>query len=124
MAASFSTATYTPDRLIAQNAHLALAEPITLLSGQNLVRGALLGKVTASGKFVLSLSASGDGSQAPVAILAEDTNATGADKATVAYFRGDFDSSAITFGASHTAASVKTALRALNIELLTTQGGV
>lgn len=124
MAASFSTATFTPDRLIAQNAHLLIAEPITLLSGQNRVRGSLLGKVTASGKYVLSLSGASDGSQTPVAILAEDTDAAGGDKATVAYFRGDFDSSAITFGASHTAASVKTALRALNIELLTTQGGV
>lgn len=124
MPASFTSATFTPDRLIAQNAHLLVHEPITLISGQNLLRGALLGKITASGKYNLSLSAAGDGSQTPAAILAEDTNAAAADKATVAYFRGDFDSSAVIFGASHTAATVKAALRTANIELISTQGGV
>ena len=124
MPASFASASFTPDRLIAQNAHLLIDEPITLISGQNLPRGALLGKITASGKYTLSLSASADGSQTPVAILAEDTNASGGDKVTVAYFRGDFDPSAMTFGASHTAATVKAGLRTLNIELISTQGGV
>lgn len=124
MTASFSSATFTPDRLVAQNAHLLIDEPIVLLSGQNLLRGALLGKVTASGKYVLSLSASADGSQTPVAILAENTNAAAGDKNTVAYFRGDFDASAVTFGTGHTAASTKDGLRTKNIELITTQGGV
>lgn len=124
MSASFSKTTYTPDRLVAQNAHLLIHEPIVLVSGQNLTRGALLGKITASGKYTLSLSAAGDGSQTPVAILAEDTNASGGDKNTVAYFRGDFESSAVTFGTGHTAAGVKDGLRAKNIELIATQGGV
>lgn len=122
--AKFTTDTYVPDRLVAQNAHLLIAENIVLKNGENLVRGALLGKITASGKYVLSLSAAADGSQTPVAILAVDTWAQGADKATTAYFRGDFDASAITLGASHTLASVKAGLRANNIELITTQGGV
>lgn len=124
MTASFTSATYTPDRLVAQNAHLLIDESITLVSGQNLARGALLGKITSGGKYTLSLSGASDGSQTPVAILAEATDASGGDKVTVAYFRGDFDASAVTFGASHTAASTKVALRALGIQLLTTQGGV
>lgn len=122
--AAFTTTAFTPDRLVAQNAHLLLDESITLLSGQNLARGALLGKVTASGKYVLSLAAAGDGSQTPVAILAIDTNATGGDKVTNAYFRGDFQADAVTYGTGHTAANTKAALRALNIELINVQGGV
>ena len=124
MTASFKTDTFTPDRLIAQNAHLLIHEPIVLLSGQNCLRGTLLGKITATGKCVKSLSASSDGSQTPVAILAEDTDASLADKATVAYFRGDFDASAVIFGTAHTAASTKAGLRTNNIELIATQGGV
>lgn len=124
MPASFSTATYTPDRLVAQNAHLLVAVSITLISGQNLLRGAVLGKITASGKYNLSLSAAADGSQTPDLILAEDCNASGGDKVTVAYERGDFDSSAIILGASHTVASIKEGLRVKGIELISTQGGV
>lgn len=124
MPASFSTQVYTPDRLIANNGDLLIAEPITLLSGQNLLRGAVLGKITAGGKYTLSASAAADGSQTPVAILAEDTNAAAGDKATVAYFRGDFDASAVTLGVGHTVASIKDGLRLRQIELLTTVGGV
>jgi hypothetical protein len=122
--AAYSTTAFTPDGLIAQNAHLLVDEPVTLITGQNLKRGAVLGKITASGKYNLSLSAAADGSQTPVAILAVDTDATAADKATVAYFRGDFQASAVILGAAHTVASVKAALRAANIELIATQGGV
>lgn len=122
--AAFGTTAFVPDALIAQNAHLLLDEPITLVSGQNLTRGAVLGKITASGKYTLSASAAADGSQTPAAILAVDTNASGGDKATVAYFRGDFQAQALTLGAGHTLASVKAGLRAANIELITTQGGV
>lgn len=45
--ANFASAgSYTPDRLVAGNADLLLARKVTLLSGQNLLRGALLGKAT------------------------------------------------------------------------------
>jgi Bacteriophage lambda head decoration protein D len=124
MPASFASATFTPDRLVAQNAHLLVAVPITLISGQNLTRGAVLGKITASSKYTLSASAAADGSQTPDLILAEDTNASGGDKATVAYRRGDFDSSAVTLGAGHTIASITEGLRAKGIQLISTQGGV
>ncbi len=123
--ASYRTDTFSPDKLIAQNAHLLIHEPITLLSGQNLKRGALLGRVTATGKYVLSLSAAADGSQTPVAVLAIDCDAsTGGDKVTEAYFRGDFMSNGLILGTGHTLASVKAGLRTLNIEIINVQGGV
>lgn len=123
MPASFGTTAVVPDALIAGNAHLLVHESITLLSGQVCVRGTVLGKITASGKYVKSLSAAADGSQTPFAILAEDCDATGGDKVTVAYFRGDFRADKLTLGTAHTLASIKQGLRDKNIEIVNVQGG-
>lgn len=109
--------TYTPDNLIGGDAVPAVTESIVLDTG-NLTRGALLGK-TAGGKYVLSLAAAEDGSQTPAAILAEDTDATSADKTTVAYLTGEFNTAAMVFGTGHTAASVKEGLREKGIFLKT-----
>ncbi len=117
MVASFtSQGTYTPDGLIVGTDDLQTRQ-ITLISGQNLARGAVLGKITASGKYTLSLSASSDGSQTPAVILAEATDASGGDKVTVAHFGGVFDENAITLGTGHTKASVREALRDVGIKL-------
>ena len=74
-----------------------------------------------SGKYVLSTAAATNGSENPVAILAEDANATSADVTTVAYLTGEFNSTAMTFGSGHTAASVKEALALRGIFLKTNQ---
>lgn len=73
-----------------------------------------------SGKYVASLAAAVDGSQVPDAILAEDTDASAADKSTVAYFRGDFATGKLTIGTGHTAASIKEGLRVKGINLIDT----
>lgn len=112
----FSSESFTPDQLHAGDFPIRTLD-VTIASGQNLTRGALLGKITASGKYVLSLSAAADGSQTPVAILAEDVDATAGDKDGIAYISGDFNEDAITYGTSHTAASVREGLRDLNIYL-------
>jgi len=117
MVASFTNqGTFTPDGLIAGHDDLQTRQ-ITLVSGQNLRRGALLGKITAGGAYTLSASAAADGSQGPAVLLAEDTDATDGDKVTIAYFGGVFDENAITFGAGHSAASVRDALRDVGIKL-------
>lgn len=117
--ASFATeGTYTPDSLVAGNAHLLVARTVTILSGQNLVRGAVIGKITTGGKYQLSLSGASDGSQTPDLILAEACNAAGADKTALAYSRGDFNAAALTLGAGHTVASITEGLRAKGIALL------
>lgn len=119
MSAEFKTeGVYTPDALIAGNPHLLVGRKVTILSGQNRKRGDVLGKITSGGKYVLSLSASTDGSQTPDAILAEDCDASAADKVALAYFRGDFNAGAITLGASHTVASVTEGLRVKGVTLL------
>lgn len=110
--------TYVHDNLIAGTAVNMVTESITVDTG-NLKRGALLGRITATGKYVLSLSAASDGSEVPRAILAEDTDATGADKVTVGYLTGEFNIAAMTFGTGHTAVSTKDGLRDLGIFLKT-----
>lgn len=70
-----------------------------------------------SGKAKLSLSAGTDGSQTPDCILAEDVDATAADKDAVVYITGDFNQDAITYGTGHTAASVKAGLHDKSIFL-------
>lgn len=122
MSASFSSASYTPDRLVAGESDDLLAKSITLISGQNLARGAVLGKITASGKYTLSLAASSDGSQTPDAILAESVDASGGDKPALGYVRGDFNTSALTIGTGHTAASITEGLRGKGIALISTIG--
>lgn len=113
--ASFSTTSTGVSSLIAANSNLLYHEPETLIAGQNLVRGAVLGKITASGKYTLSLAAAVDGSQVPAAILVDDTDASAADKGVLVYTRGDFIASGLTLGAGHTAASVHAATKDLGI---------
>jgi hypothetical protein len=111
---SVQNSVFSPDQLIAGSYPL-VTDTITLVSGQNLTRGAMLGIITASGKYTLSASAAGDGSGTPVAILAEDTNATGGDTLCPVYLAGEFDANYMTFGAGWTAAAAKAALRDSNV---------
>lgn len=124
--ASFGTTAYTPGGLIAANSDLLYHEQLILASGQNLVRGAVLGKVTASGKYVLSAAGASDGSQNPAAILVDDTDtdASAADAAVLGYTRGDFLASGLTLGAGHTTASVRAAFKDIGIFISTDLGGV
>jgi len=86
-----------------------ISQSETILSGQNIAAGAVLGKVTASGKYVLSLSGSSDGSQTPIAIAAVAIDASSADLAGPVFVSGLFDSNLLTYGTAHTAATVKDA---------------
>lgn len=114
----YSSDSFSPDLLIAGDHPIRTVE-VTIISGQNLQRGALLGKITASGKCNLSLAAAADGSQTPYAILVEAVNASGGDKKGLAYIAGDFNANQITFGTGHTATSVRDALAAKSIYLAT-----
>lgn len=88
---------------------------VTIISGQNLVAGSVIGKITASGKYNLSLSAAADGSQTPDMILAQDCDASGGDKEAIAYETATVVGSALTLGTAHTIASIREGLRAKGI---------
>jgi hypothetical protein len=120
MSASFTSTTFTPDNLIAGEFPI-LTRTVTILSGQTVARGAVLGKITTGGKYVLSLAAAEDGSQAPDAVLVEAVDASAADKVGIAYFAGAFSESALVLGTGHTAASIREGLRGKGIHLIPTK---
>lgn len=108
--------TLNHDNLLASD-YPAVTDVVTILSGENITRGTCLGKVTASGKYVIVDSTNADGSQNPIAILAEDCDASAADTTAVVFLSGAFNQSHVTFGGTDTADTHRAALRALNIYL-------
>ena len=90
---------------------------ITLAAGQNLNRGSVLGRITASGKYVLAAAAASDGSQTPSAILAETCNAFGTDTQALGHFGGTYLEDALTFGLGVDALNARDALRGVGIFL-------
>ncbi|MBT8085964.1 MAG: head decoration protein [Woeseia sp.] len=107
--------TYAHDNLIGGDFPRAVTRKETLNSGQNLTRGAVLGKITTGGDLTLSLSASGDGSETPFAILAADCDASGGDTECLVYIAGNFNEAALTIGTGHTADSIREGLRGIGI---------
>jgi len=105
---------YTPDNLVIGDD--IITDSVTISIGQTITRGAVLGKVTATGEYVLSLSGATDGSQVASAIAVEDVNATVAAVTNVAvYIRGEFNENALTFGTGHSAATTKDDLRQVGV---------
>jgi hypothetical protein len=88
-----------------------------ILSGQNLAAGALVGRVTASGKWILSLAAANDGSQVPAGVLLQAVDASGGDKKGLVALAGGFNADKLVFGTGHTFANTKVDLAARNIFL-------
>lgn len=105
-----ATLDYQPGGLIAGDFPVE-HRTVTIASGADLARGAVLGRITASDKYVLSASGASDGSQTPVAVLAVAAAAAGADVVAPAYFTGEFAADQLTFGTSHTAATVEASWR-------------
>lgn len=108
-------ASYDPTALFA-GAFPVRQRVVTLASGANLAgaplkRGALLGRVTATDKYVPCVATASDGSQVPAAILAADTDASVADVKTPAYFEGEFAGEIMTIDPSWTIQTVQAALR-------------
>ncbi len=103
--------THSPDNLIAGDFPID-TDAVTILSGENLARGAVLGKITASGKYRECDTAAVDGSEDPKVILARATDASGGDVDDVPiYNTGQFNDNKITLKGATTVADVKEALR-------------
>ena len=100
MTAESAVETLVNDDLIAGSTPPLATDTGTLITGQNLVRGAVLGRITASGKFTLCDTGAADGSQVPVALLVHDTDATAADKVCQVYQGGAFHKDEMTWHAS------------------------
>lgn len=108
---------FVQDALLADGDDL-VTDTGTLAQGQGvLLRGSLLGLVTATGQWKLAASASTDGSQNPGAILIEDTDTTSAAVPAPVYVAGQFNQDQLTFGAGLTADGVRDYLRGRSIYL-------
>lgn len=110
---------FDPTGLFAGDESHVASDPVTVAAGSNapgtlLLRGTILGQVTASGKYVVSTSAASDGSQTAHAVLAADCDTSGGDVVAPAYFSGVFADFACTFGPGQTQATVEAQLRAAN----------
>lgn len=118
--AGFATeGTYSPDQLIGSNSELLESRKYTLVSGQNVLRGTVLGVITTGGKLSKSLSAASDGSQTPFGIAVDDVDASAGDKEILVYVRGNFNEHALIVGTAHTLASIREGLRSKGIILQT-----
>ena len=77
-------------------------ETVTLLAGTSYPVGAVLGRVTASGKYKLSTSGGSDGAQTATAVLLYATDASAADQEAIVIARGPaiISKAALVFDAS------------------------
>ncbi|HDS2235927.1 TPA: head decoration protein [Klebsiella michiganensis] len=106
---------FLPDQLIAGT--LQLVTDSGIITDGTYKRGTVLGVVTASGKYTLSVKTATDGSENPVAILVDNVDASTADQNGGLYLMGEFNQNHIIIDASWTLAAIKTALRPLAIFL-------
>jgi hypothetical protein len=70
--------------------------PIVVVTGEVLVRGTVLGKVTASGKYAAYDNAASDGTEVAAGILCEDVDATDGDVTANMYVTGAFKAAGLT----------------------------
>ncbi|WP_411197249.1 head decoration protein [Klebsiella variicola] len=106
---------FVPDQLIV--GPLQLVTDSGVITGGTYKRGTVLGLVTASGKYKLSVKTATDGSETPVAILVDNVDASTADQNGGLYLMGEFNQNRIIFDNSWTVPALKTALRPLAIFL-------
>jgi hypothetical protein len=114
---------FIPDQLIAGR-HQLVTDTITVASGSVVQRGAVLGQITASGKYVLATSAANDGSQNPSVIAADTIDASAGDALGAVYIAGEFNGNALIFGSGITLAAAKAAFRPLSIYVKTAVSAV
>lgn len=100
---------YLPDQLVAGNQKI-VTDTVTLGAG-TLPRGSVLGQITASGNYILSVKTAVDGSQNPSAVLADAADASGGAVLCGVYLTGELNANALNFDASWTASTLKPALR-------------
>ncbi|VVT02792.1 Bacteriophage lambda head decoration protein D [Marinobacter salarius] len=91
----------------------------TLESGQDLVRGTVIGRVTATGDLKISLQTASDGSEKPIGALVHDVDASSAAAACQFVRGGWLNKSLLTWHASWTEALQKSAFDGTPIRLVT-----
>ena len=106
--------TFLPKNLLAGSFPVVTKE-VTILAGQDLKAGAVLGKITASDKHQLVDIAASDGSEDIDVILLDDIDATAADVVSIGGLSGEYLESALTLGGATTVDDVRAAARQKSI---------
>lgn len=110
---AFGSEALNPDRLIAGDPLGPTTEKVTLTdisSTGALVRGTVLGQVTADSKFGICLNGSADGSEVARAILAKDADPSSGDVEAMIFRTGQFNQDRLTFGTGTTIANSRESL--------------
>lgn len=101
--ANSEVVTNAEDNLIANSVPEIATDDGILITGQNLARGSVLGRITATNKLTLAVDTAIDGSETPMGILVHDIDATAADKGCQIYVAGSFNNDELNWDASFTA---------------------
>lgn len=110
------TESFEPDNLFSGWVQPVNSGSETIASGQGvLVRGTVLGKITASSKCSIVDSAQTNGSQTIYAVLAEGVDATSADVVAPVYYTGEYNKNELVFGGTDTADNHATKAREIGI---------
>lgn len=87
---------------------------ITIVAGQNLIAGTVLGTITASGKYAVYNPALSDGTQTPSGILWDKCDATAVDKKAAAIVRqAEVNQNELTWFGGATGGQITAGLAAL-----------
>lgn len=86
--ATFTESTHVSDIVKREFDQLHNRETVTVVSGQNLAFGAVVGKITASGKYAAYNNAAATGVEVAAGVLLEAANASGGDVKAVILKRG------------------------------------
>lgn len=105
---------YVPDQLVSGPLQL-VTDTKTITGGKAYKRGTVLGVVTASGGYQLSVKTATDGSEVPSAILVDNVDATAGDVQGGVYLMGEFNGHRIIIDNSWTVETVAQALRPSSI---------
>lgn len=119
MAIRETIAGVTYDELIGGPELPLMTKNVTVVSGSGaLTRGAILGKITASGKYeMVQLAAGTTGSQIADCILAADVDAASADAVATVYVSGRFNREKLIVRSTDTVELHEDELRDKNIYL-------
>lgn len=99
LAGNSAVETFTPVQLLASGAEVRTLDNQVLDTG-NLAQFTVLGRITATGKWVQYAPAAVDGSQFATGILVHAADATSADQVVQVYVAGDFNHEALVWPAA------------------------
>ncbi|EES9564992.1 head decoration protein [Escherichia coli] len=92
---------YQPDQLLCGPLQV-VTKTVTITGGEVYQRGTVLGRMTESGAYTLCKQGAGvtDGSETPVAILADMADASSGDVLAGVYLMGEFNANRVIFDES------------------------